>query len=81
METEAPGILAQARFDGLGEEAFDYYDGMVFDIATTDDFSRPVATGGRYDLLVGEVSRGRRNTRAIGCVIRPDRFAPRLRGA
>jgi ATP phosphoribosyltransferase regulatory subunit len=74
IEAQADGILTHCRFDALGEEAFDYYDGMAFDIANSDDFTHPVATGGRYDLLVGKVSAGVRNARAVGCVIRPDRF-------
>jgi ATP phosphoribosyltransferase regulatory subunit len=74
IEAEAPTALAQCRLDALGEEAFDYYDGMAFDIAVVQDFARPVATGGRYDRLVGELSLGSRQARAVGCVIRPDRF-------
>lgn len=80
IEEQAKGALACARFDALGEEAFDYYDGMAFDIATSDDFTHPVATGGRYDRLVGEVSGGTRQARAVGCVIRPDRFSPDVNG-
>jgi ATP phosphoribosyltransferase regulatory subunit len=80
IEKQAPEALIHARFDAIGEEAFDYYDGMAFDIATSDDFARPVATGGRYDRLVGEISGGTRQARAIGCVIRPDRFAPDANG-
>lgn len=74
MSAEIPGILSQAQFAAIGEEAFDYYDGMAFDIATSNDFSRPIATGGRYDGLISEISHGRCDARAIGCVIRPDRF-------
>jgi ATP phosphoribosyltransferase regulatory subunit len=80
IQAAAPDALTHARFDALGEEAFDYYDGMAFDIATSDDFSRPVATGGRYDELIGEISGGTRHARAIGCVIRPDRFGPDANG-
>jgi ATP phosphoribosyltransferase regulatory subunit len=68
------GSLSNLRFVAIGEDAFDYYDGMAFDIATSTDFSRPVATGGRYDGLIEEISNGARSARAIGCVIRPDRF-------
>ena len=79
IAAQAPDALIGARFEALGEEAFDYYDGMAFDIATYNsfskpDFSRPVATGGRYDRLVGEVSSGTRHATAVGCVVRPDRF-------
>jgi ATP phosphoribosyltransferase regulatory subunit len=70
----APDALTSARFDALGEEAFDYYDGMAFDIAVNGDYLRPLASGGRYDRLVGELSQGQRHARAVGCVIRPDRF-------
>ena len=80
IKADAPDALTNARFDALGEEAFDYYDGMAFDIATSDDFTRPVASGGRYDRLVGEISGGTRHARAIGCVIRPDRFGPDANG-
>jgi ATP phosphoribosyltransferase regulatory subunit len=76
IQAQADDALAHCRFDALGEEAFDYYDGMAFDIADNDDFTHPVATGGRYDLLVGKISGGLRNARAVGCVIRPDRFGP-----
>jgi ATP phosphoribosyltransferase regulatory subunit len=71
---EAPEALAQATFEAIGEEAFDYYDGMAFDIATSTDFRSPIATGGRYDRLIWEISQGARDARAIGCVIRADRF-------
>jgi ATP phosphoribosyltransferase regulatory subunit len=80
IQADAPDAITNGRFDALGEEAFDYYDGMAFDIATSDDFRSPVATGGRYDRLVGEISGGTRHARAIGCVIRPDRFAPDANG-
>jgi ATP phosphoribosyltransferase regulatory subunit len=74
----APDALAHARFDALGEEAFDYYDGMAFDIGVDGDYQRPLASGGRYDRLVGELSQGQRHARAVGCVIRPDRFGDAL---
>lgn len=80
IEADASNALTNCRFDALGEEAFDYYDGMAFDIAITPDFTRPVATGGRYDRLVGEISGGTRHASAIGCVIRPDRFCPDANG-
>lgn len=80
IKSEAPDAFAACRFDALGEEAFDYYDGMAFDIATDSDFTRPVATGGRYDRLVSDISGGTRHAHAIGCVIRPDRFAPDANG-
>lgn len=77
IEQEAPDALAQAHFEAISPEAFDYYDGMAFDIARGGDFTRPVATGGRYDRLVGEVSSGHRRAKAVGCVVRPARFGGR----
>jgi len=74
IQEEAPEALAHAHFEALSPEAFDYYDGMAFDLAADPGFVRPVATGGRYDTLVGEISSGRRSARAVGCVIRPARF-------
>jgi ATP phosphoribosyltransferase regulatory subunit len=74
IKAAAPDALKHSQFDALGEEAFDYYDGMAFDIARSHDFSRPLATGGRYDRLVGELSGGSRQARAVGCVVRPDRL-------
>lgn len=74
IQQEAPEALAHAHFEALSPEAFDYYDGMAFDFAIDPGFARPVATGGRYDTLVGEISSGTRQARAVGCVIRPARF-------
>ena len=74
IQQEAPEALTHAHFEALSPEAFDYYDGMAFDLAAEPSFSRPVATGGRYDTLVGEISSGTRQARAVGCVIRPARF-------
>ena len=76
----APNALMHCCLDALGEEAFDYYDGMAFDIAIDPNFKRPIATGGRYDRLVGEISGGSRQARAIGCVVRPDRFGTDING-
>lgn len=70
----SPNALQACHIEALSDEAFEYYDGMAFDIATSLDFTRPVATGGRYDCLIGEISNGKRHARAIGCVVRPDRF-------
>lgn len=74
IQQDAPEALSQAHFEALSPEAFDYYDGMAFDFAVDPSFARPVATGGRYDTLVGEISAGQRHARAVGCVIRPARF-------
>jgi ATP phosphoribosyltransferase regulatory subunit len=80
IQATSPNALQACQIEALSDEAFDYYDGMAFDIATSLDFTRPVATGGRYDRLIGEISNGRRHARAIGCVVRPDRFPKDVNG-
>ncbi len=51
---------------------FDYYDGFAFDIfgASID----PIASGGRYDNLIGKISKNEKSAMAIGAVIRPERI-------
>jgi ATP phosphoribosyltransferase regulatory subunit len=71
-----------ARLDGLAVpedrlrfapalgHAFDYYDGLTFEVrseALGDD--RPVAVGGRYDGLLARL--GGQGGRAVGCMVRP----------
>ena len=60
-----------ARFSTALGHAFDYYDGLTFEIhsAALDD-DRPVAVGGRYDGLPARLG-GAAGTRAVGCMIRP----------
>ena len=74
----------EARLAGLAEvptermrfapalgHAFDYYDGLTFEVrsaALGDD--RPVASGGRYDGLLARLG-GAADARAVGCVVRP----------
>jgi len=57
---------------GLGH-AFDYYDGLTFEVrsaALGDD--RPVAVGGRYDALLARLG-GLPGAGAVGCMVRPGR--------
>lgn len=50
--------------------AFDYYDGMNFEIRSqTLGPTRPVAVGGRYDGLPARLGGGA--ARAVGCMVRP----------
>ncbi len=74
----------EARLAGLAEvpadrmrfapalgHAFDYYDGLTFEVrsaALGDD--RPLASGGRYDGLLARLG-GPADARAVGCVVRP----------
>jgi ATP phosphoribosyltransferase regulatory subunit len=59
------------RFTPALGHAFDYYDGVTFEVrsqALGDD--RPIASGGRYDGLLGRLG-GAQDARAVGCVVRP----------
>ncbi|WP_312160978.1 ATP phosphoribosyltransferase regulatory subunit [Phenylobacterium sp.] len=51
--------------------AFDYYDGLTFEIRSAAlDHDRSVAVGGRYDSLPARLG-GTAAVRAVGCVVRP----------
>lgn len=59
------------RFAPALGHAFDYYDGLTFEVRSTalgDD--RPVSSGGRYDGLLARLG-GAVDARAVGCVVRP----------
>jgi ATP phosphoribosyltransferase regulatory subunit len=59
------------RFAPALGHAFDYYDGLTFEVrsaALGED--RPVASGGRYDGLLARLG-GPAQARAVGCVVRP----------
>jgi ATP phosphoribosyltransferase regulatory subunit len=59
------------RFAPALGHAFDYYDGLTFEIrsaALGED--RPVAVGGRYDGLLARLGGGA-SVRAVGCMVRP----------
>jgi ATP phosphoribosyltransferase regulatory subunit len=66
------GIPAdRLRFAPALGHAFDYYDGLTFEVrsgALGED--RPVASGGRYDGLLARLG-GPAKARAVGCVVRP----------
>jgi ATP phosphoribosyltransferase regulatory subunit len=62
---------ARMRFAPALGHAFDYYDGLTFEVrsaALGED--RPVASGGRYDGLLARLG-GAADARAVGCVVRP----------
>lgn len=73
IQTTAPTYLDAARFGtGFGRR-FMYYDGFVFEIADLkSDGQSAYGTGGRYDSLLSNLSRGAVELTAIGGVIRPD---------
>ncbi len=59
------------RFAPALGHAFDYYDGLTFEVRSAAlGEARPVAVGGRYDGLLVRLG-GPRNGRAVGCMVRP----------
>ena len=67
--------VAHARFATALGHAFDYYDGLTFEVrAEALGADRPVVVGGRYDGLPGRLG-GPAGARAVGCMIRPRRAA------
>jgi len=64
---------APLRFAPALGHAFDYYDGMTFEVRSVALGSdRPVAVGGRYDGLLARLG-GAADARAVGCMVRPAR--------
>lgn len=62
---------APLRFAPALGHAFDYYDGMTFEVRSDALGSdRPVAVGGRYDGLLARLGAGG-TASAVGCVVRP----------
>ena len=58
------------RFAPALGHAFDYYDGLTFEVRSQAlGVDRPVAAGGRYDGLLARLGGG--PTRAIGAMVRP----------
>jgi ATP phosphoribosyltransferase regulatory subunit len=59
------------RFTPALGHAFDYYDGLTFEVRSEAlGADRPLASGGRYDGLLARLG-GAAGTRAVGCVVRP----------
>ncbi|HEX4711373.1 ATP phosphoribosyltransferase regulatory subunit [Phenylobacterium sp.] len=59
------------RFAPALGHAFDYYDGLTFEVRSEAlGAGRPVASGGRYDGLLARLG-GAADARAVGCVVRP----------
>ena len=62
---------AKMRFATALGHAFDYYDGLTFEVRSAAlDPERSVAVGGRYDSLPSRLG-GASGARAVGCVVRP----------
>lgn len=66
------GVPASAlRFATALGHAFDYYDGLTFEVRSQAlGSARPVAVGGRYDGLPARLG-GPADGRAVGCMVRP----------
>ena len=65
----APGD--RTRFTPALGHAFDYYDGLTFEVRSASlGADLPVAVGGRYDGLLGRLGGGL-DGRAVGCMVRP----------
>ena len=59
------------RFTPALGHAFDYYDGLTFEVRSEAlGADRPLASGGRYDSLLARLG-GAADARAVGCVVRP----------
>lgn len=62
---------ARIQFAAAPGHAFDYYDGLTFQVRSAAlGAERPVAVGGRYDSLPGRLG-AKGSGRAIGCMVRP----------
>ena len=71
--SEAGAPIAHARFATALGHAFDYYDGLTFEIRSAAlGADRPIAVGGRYDSLPTRLG-GPADARAVGCMVRPRR--------
>lgn len=71
--SEAGVPIAHARFATALGHAFDYYDGLTFEIRSAAlGADRPIAVGGRYDSLPTRLG-GPAEARAVGCMVRPRR--------
>jgi ATP phosphoribosyltransferase regulatory subunit len=71
--SEAGVPIAHARFATALGHAFDYYDGLTFEVRSAAlGADRPIAVGGRYDGLPTRLG-GPDEARAVGCMVRPRR--------
>jgi ATP phosphoribosyltransferase regulatory subunit len=59
------------RFAPALGHAFDYYDGITFEVLSQAlGADKAVAVGGRYDGLIARLG-GQGDARAVGCMVRP----------
>ncbi|WP_334161075.1 ATP phosphoribosyltransferase regulatory subunit [Phenylobacterium sp.] len=68
---EAAVPAGRLRFAPALGHAFEYYDGLTFEVRSEAlGADRPVAVGGRYDGLLARLG-GPAEARAVGCMVRP----------
>jgi ATP phosphoribosyltransferase regulatory subunit len=68
---EAAAPAERLRFAPALGHAFEYYDGLTFEVRSEAlGADRPVAVGGRYDSLLARLG-GAAEARAVGCMVRP----------
>jgi ATP phosphoribosyltransferase regulatory subunit len=63
---------APLRFAPALGHAFDYYDGLTFEVRSEALGERAVAVGGRYDGLLARLGAAS-GAKAVGCMVRPAR--------
>lgn len=81
LRQEAPELVGRARFSARLGRRFRYYDGITFDMVSEAlPQGQALASGGRYDGLVGALGGPEVRETAIGAVIRPERVARVLGG-
>lgn len=74
-------IMRAAEFLTPFGRRFNYYDGFVFEVfGIGADARHPLASGGRYDALIRDLSLGEVSATALGGVVRPDRIAISMSG-
>ncbi|RAK63412.1 ATP phosphoribosyltransferase regulatory subunit [Phenylobacterium kunshanense] len=71
LELSRAAPADRTRFTPALGHAFDYYDGITFEVRSAAlGTERPVAVGGRYDGLLARLG-GPADARAVGCMVRP----------
>jgi ATP phosphoribosyltransferase regulatory subunit len=71
LELSQAAPADRTRFTPALGHAFDYYDGITFEVRSAAlGADRPVAVGGRYDGLLARLG-GLADARAVGCMVRP----------
>ena len=76
LDASEPPFFNTAHFIAGFGRRFDYYDGLVFEVAHASlPQGRSLGAGGRYDGLMSKLSDDRLTANAFGVALRPDRIA------